>query len=103
MNVKPVKVPSFDAHKVSIAIIQSQHLPFDSLQHSISTEAITITLSNQLQSTQSTKINSFELMRTAAHEKFMWQVVTVPTKLSDAFGSLLRYAQESINVFFCPT
>lgn len=33
----------------------------------------------------------------------MWQVVTVPAKLGDAFGSLIRYAQESINIFFCPT
>lgn len=39
----------------------------------------------------------------AASDKPMWQVVTVPTKLSDAFGSLIRYAQESIHIFFCPT
>lgn len=33
----------------------------------------------------------------------MWQVGIVPAKLSDAIGSLVRYAQESLNVFFCPT
>lgn len=32
----------------------------------------------------------------------MWQVGIVPAKLSDAIGSLVRYAQESFNVFFCP-
>lgn len=37
-----------------------------------------------------------------ASEKSMWQVVTVPAKLGDAFGSLIRYAQESIHIFFCP-
>ncbi|XP_039432484.1 MOB kinase activator-like 2 isoform X3 [Culex pipiens pallens] len=35
--------------------------------------------------------------------KPMWQVGIVPAKLSDAIGSLVRYAQESLNVFFCPT
>ncbi|XP_062561701.1 MOB kinase activator-like 2 isoform X3 [Armigeres subalbatus] len=35
--------------------------------------------------------------------KPMWQVGLVPSKLSDAIGSLVRYAQESLNVFFCPT
>lgn len=39
----------------------------------------------------------------AASDKPMWQVVTVPAKLGDAFGSLIRYAQESIHIFFCPT
>lgn len=97
MKVKPVT--QFECNKYKILITQSQHLPFDSLQLNISSELV----SNKLQNAKSTKFNSFKLMRTATHEKFMWQVVTVPTKLSDAFGSLLRYAQESINVFFCPT
>ncbi|XP_055621199.1 MOB kinase activator-like 2 isoform X3 [Toxorhynchites rutilus septentrionalis] len=35
--------------------------------------------------------------------KPMWQVGIVPAKLSDAIGSLVRYAQESLNFFFCPT
>ncbi|XP_065084722.1 MOB kinase activator-like 2 isoform X3 [Ochlerotatus camptorhynchus] len=35
--------------------------------------------------------------------KPMWQVGIVPGKLSDTIGSLVRYAQESLNVFFCPT
>lgn len=35
--------------------------------------------------------------------KPMWQVGIVPAKLTDAIGSLVRYAQESLNVFFCPT
>ncbi|XP_062699102.1 MOB kinase activator-like 2 [Aedes albopictus] len=35
--------------------------------------------------------------------KPMWQVGIVPAKLSDAIGSLVRYAQESLNVFFCST
>lgn len=52
---------------------------------------------------QPTDNNSHKLMRTASHEKLMWQVVTVPAKLSDAFVSLLRYAQDSFNIFFCPT
>ncbi|XP_050096024.1 MOB kinase activator-like 2 isoform X3 [Anopheles aquasalis] len=35
--------------------------------------------------------------------KPMWQVGIVPAKLTDALGSLVRYAQESLNIFFCPT
>uniref|UniRef100_A0A182N2L0 Uncharacterized protein n=1 Tax=Anopheles dirus TaxID=7168 RepID=A0A182N2L0_9DIPT len=35
--------------------------------------------------------------------KPMFQVGIVPAKLSDALGSLVRYAQESLNIFFCPT
>jgi hypothetical protein len=32
----------------------------------------------------------------------MWQVLTVPGKWGDAFDALLRYAQHSLNFFFCP-
>lgn len=105
MKVKPSTHSECGKRKTSIAIYQSQHLPFDSLQRSISSESIAITLNKTLtnNSVQSPKIKPNKLMRTPSHEKLMWQVVTVPTKLSDAFGSLLRYAQESINVFFCPT
>lgn len=77
----------------------AQHLQFDSLDSTISTETITIALnSNSIASIEPTKIDtaSIKLMRTPPHDMLMWQVVT------GAFGSLLRYAQESINVFFCP-
>lgn len=76
----------------------AQHLHFDSLQSGISAETITIALgSNSITNIEPTKIDTtFKLMRTPPHEMLMWQVVT------GAFGSLLRYAQESINVFFCP-
>lgn len=97
--------------KPSIVLTQSQ--PFDS----INTDTIKLTLSksasvvavtaqpnkHKINNNNDKNHNTFKLMRTASHEKLMWQVVTVPAKLSDAFGSLLRYAQESINVFFCPT
>lgn len=88
-----------------IAIIQSHHLQFDSLQPNTTGDTITITLKKTVPSAaQPTKNKSYKLMRIAAsHEKLMWQVVTVPAKLSDAFGSLLRYAQDSFNIFFCPT
>lgn len=75
----------------------SQHLQFDSLQPAISSETLTITLNQTITNGEPTKIDSFKLMRTPPHEMLMWQVVT------DAFGSLLRYAQDSVNVFFCPT
>lgn len=76
----------------------AQHLQFDSLESTISAETITIALnSNSITNIEPTKIDTtFKLMRTPPHEMLMWQVVT------GAFGSLLRYAQESINVFFCP-
>ena len=77
----------------------AQHLQsIDSLQSAISAETITIALnSNSITNIEPTKIDTtFKLMRTPPHEMLMWQVVT------GAFGSLLRYAQESINIFFCP-
>lgn len=79
----------------------AQHLRFDSLQSAISTETITIALnSNSLAQIEPTKIDpTFKLLRnkqTPPHEMLMWQIVT------GAFGSILRYAHESINIFFCP-
>ncbi|CAD7081389.1 unnamed protein product [Hermetia illucens] len=32
----------------------------------------------------------------------MWQVTTIPEKLSGTLDVLSKYAQESINIFFCP-
>lgn len=122
MKVRPAPPPippsHYQCNKRKPSIVLSQSQPFDS----ITTDTITLTLSksgggsaggggngtitaqpNKYSSNNHSKHNSFKLMRTPSHEKLMWQVVTVPAKLSDAFGSLMRYAQESINVFFCPT
>ncbi|XP_055314675.1 MOB kinase activator-like 2 isoform X1 [Sitodiplosis mosellana] len=114
MKVRPAPPPPplhyYQCSKRKPSIVNVQSQPFDS----ISTDTITLTLSKTTVTAQQNKYkpnnnsnnnsnNSFKLMRTASHEKLMWQVVTVPAKLSDAFGSLLRYAQESINIFFCPT
>lgn len=94
MKVKPsAQTHERSKHRKTSA---QQHLQFDSLQPAISSETITITLNQTLQNSEPTKIDSCKLMRTPPHEMLMWQVVT------DAFGSLLRYAQESVNVFFCP-
>lgn len=75
----------------------TQHLQFDSLQPAKSSETIAITLNQTLSSVDGTptKIDSCKFMRTPPHEILMWQVVT------DAFGSLFRYAQDSVNIFFC--
>lgn len=98
MKVKPATTLNCNKRKASIAINQSpQNLQFDSLQPGISSESITIALNKTLTNVPPTKLSPFKLMRTASQEMLMWQVVT------DAFGSWLRYAQESINIFFCPT
>lgn len=123
MKVKPTSAASFDGTKrqkpIPIAIttkptatpptIDPYHLQFDSLPLSsppqsataaatdvANSESITITLNQNVSNVDLTKIDSFKLMRTPSHEMLMWQTVT------DAFGSLLRYAQDSMNVFFCP-
>lgn len=40
---------------------------------------------------------------TTGSSRSMWQVTTVPGKLSDALGALVRYAQQSFTIFFCLT
>lgn len=98
-NNKPVQKPTTTTTTVTAQNrTAQQHLHFDHLQAGLSSDTITIALnSNSLANIEPTKIDTtFKLMRTPPHEMLMWQVVT------GAFGSLLRYAQESINVFFCP-
>lgn len=97
MKVKTASPLDCNKRIASIAINQSQNLQIDSLQPSISSESITFALNKTLTNVPPTKLSPFKLMRTASQEMLMWQVVT------DAFGSWLRYAQESINIFFCPT
>ncbi|XP_031622696.1 MOB kinase activator-like 2 isoform X1 [Contarinia nasturtii] len=101
MKVKPT-TPIYCKHKTSCAFQQEQKQEIEQHLPAFDTDTIIIRLSNTRPNIQLPNETQTH-MRTGSHEKLMWQVVTVPSKLSDAFGSLLRYAQESINVFFCPT